>query len=351
MKKIVKVIFASFLSGLFFTPGSSCFAGNEDRAGQAGGQSLLVNPWARSNGWAGANSANSVGLEAMFLNVAGTAFTKKTEIMFAHNQYMVGSGTNINSFGFTQRVGETGVLGMGIVAMDFGNLMVTTVNMPEGGLGTFKPNYLNLGVSYAKEFSNSIYGGIALKVVSESTSDIGAQGVALDAGVKYVTGDNNKVKFGIALKNVGPRMSYKGDGLAFRGVVPSTGTNMTVEQRSESFDLPSLVNIGGSYDFLFDEKNRLTVAGNFTSNSFTKDQYSVGLEYGFRNMLLLRGGYVFENGISDDLNRSTAYTGPAGGFTFEVPLNDKGTTFSFDYAYRFTNPFNGSHVIGARINL
>lgn len=351
MKRILKVISISLFSGLFIIPVKQSFGGNEDRVGQAGGQSLLINPWARSNGWGGANTANSNGLESMFLNVAGTASTKKTEILFSHNSYLVGSGVNINAFGLTQRVGETGVLGLCFSSMDFGNLMVTTVASPEGGLGTFKPSYVNIGLSYAKEFSNSIYGGLALKIISESTSDIGAQGVALDAGVKYVTGEKDKIKFGIALKNVGPRMTYKGDGLSFRGVVPATGTNMTIEQRSSSFDLPSLVNIGGSYDFILDEKNKVTLAANFTSNSFTKDQYSLGLEYSFRTYFMVRGGYLYEKGITNADTRSTAYTGPAGGFTFEVPLNSTGTTFSLDYGYRTSNPFSGSHIIGARINL
>lgn len=351
MKKIYKAISVALLSGVVSLPFNEIFAGNEDRAGQAGGQSLLINPWARSNGWAGANSANAVGLEAMFLNVAGTAFTKKTELLFAHNSYLRGSGISINSLGFTQRVGETGVMGLSLSSMDFGNIPVTTVAAPEGGLGNFSPNYLNLGLSYAKEFSNSIYGGIALKVVSESTADIKAQGVAIDAGVKYVTGENDKIKFGIALKNVGPRMTYRGDGLSFRGVVPSTGTNMTLEQRSAAFEMPSLVNIGASYDFILDDKNKLTLAGNFTSNSFTRDQYALGLEYSFRTHFMVRGGYLYEDGIVNSLDRATAYSGPAGGFSFEIPMGKNGSTFSLDYAYKTSNPFDGSHVLGARINL
>ena len=328
----------------------SSFGGNEDRVGQAGGQSLLVNPWARSNGWAGANTANSNGLEAMFLNVAGTSSTKKTEILFSHNNYLQGSGVSVNAFGLTQRVGETGVLGLCFSSMDFGNLMITSIALPEGGLGTFKPSYINIGMSYAKEFSNSIYGGLALKIISESTSDIGAQGIAIDAGVKYVTGEKDKIKFGIALKNVGPRMTYKGDGLSFRGVVPATGTNLTIEHRSASFDLPSLLNIGASYDFLLSEKHKITLAGNFTSNSFTKDQYSLGLEYSLFTNFMVRCGYQHEKGYTSTA-RSSAYTGPAGGVTFEVPLNANGSTFSLDYGYRMSNPFSGSHVIGARINL
>ena len=58
-------------------------AGNEQRAGQAGASELLINPWTASSGWADAGMASIQGIEALFHNVAGTAFTKKTEIAFS----------------------------------------------------------------------------------------------------------------------------------------------------------------------------------------------------------------------------------------------------------------------------
>ena len=35
----------------------------------------------------------------------------------------------------------------------------------------------------------------------------------------------------------------------------------------------------------------------------------------------------------------------------ELPMGRSGTTFGLDYSYRHTDPFQGSHSIGARINL
>src|SRR5258706_8728492 len=87
-------------------------AGNNDRVGQAGATELLINPWARSSGLAGANSGSIRGLESMFLNVAGNPFTKRTEILFPHAAYFKGSGITINSLVFTQNVGESGVRGI-----------------------------------------------------------------------------------------------------------------------------------------------------------------------------------------------------------------------------------------------
>ena len=48
------------------------------------------------------------------------------------------------------------------------------------------------------------------------------------------------MKFGITLKNVGPTMSFKGDGLALQVMYPS-GDFATLEQRSATFEMPSLL--------------------------------------------------------------------------------------------------------------
>ena len=332
---------------------SSLFSGNQDRAGQAGASELLIDPWARSSGWGNANTACVNGLESIYLNVAGTAFTNKTELIFSRTNWLEGSGVSINNFGLSQRISKTGVLSFSVMSMSFGEIQITTVDLPEGGLGTFKPDLTNIGVSYAKAFSNSIYGGITFKIISESISDASAQGVAIDAGIQYVTGEKENIKFGITLKNWGPTLKFHGDGLSFRDAMPNNSANQfTVEERSAAFELPSLVNIGASYDFLIDKSNKLTAAANFTSNSFTKDQYIIGLEYKLKTFFMLRAGYTYENGITSSANRTTVYTGPCAGVTVEAPLSKgKGSSFGVDYSYRASNPFQGTHCIGVRINL
>ena len=335
-------------------PFSNAFAGNPQRAGQEGASELLINPWARTSGWGGANVAGVRGLEGIFSNVAGLAFTEKTELIFSQTQWLKYGDeavSNISAFGFSQKVGESGVLGFSVMSMDFGDIEITTVDLPDGGIGTYSPSFMNLSLSYAKIFSNSIYGGMTVKMISEQISNVGANGVALDAGIQYVTGSEDNFKFGIALKNVGPRMSFSGDGLSFRGIVGDADDyKMTVEQRSSELELPALLNIGLSYDVNF-LQHRVTGAGTFTSNSFQKDQYRLGGEYSYNEMFMLRLGYTYEDGIRTPSTRTTALRGPSAGFTVELPIGDNGSTFGLDYSYRHTDPFQGSHTIGARINL
>ena len=358
MKNILKAASLAILTAAISFP--TVYAGNDDRSGQSGANELLINPWGRTSGWANANTANVRGFESMGLNVAGLAFTKKTEMMFANTTWLKGTDIKMNAFGFSQKLGKDGgVLAVSIMSMNFGDIDITTTELPEGGIGKFSPRFMNMGIGFAKEFSNSIYGGVNVKIISESIADLKAQGVAFDAGIQYHTTIGAKakeqkiknVKFGISLRNVGPPLCFSGDGLSTRATLPITGTSLTVEQRSTKFELPALINIGGAYDhYLMEEKHRITGCMNFTSNSFIKDQFAFGLEYGYKSMFMGRVGYAYES--KKDGVKMTALSGPTAGFTVELPLNkEKGTAFGLDYGYRFTNPFAGCHTIGVKLTL
>jgi hypothetical protein len=321
-------------------------AGNPDRVGSAGASQLLINPWARSSGWGGSNIASVRGLESLYGNVAGLAFTEKTELIFSRSSWI--ADIPINSFGFSQRMSESSVLAVAISSISLADIMITTELLPDGGLGTYSISATNLNVGYSKSFSNSIYGGFVLKAIIEGTSDVTASGIALDAGIQYITGEQDHIKFGIALKNVGPTMVFDGDGISFRGFAPDGEYTMTLEQRTNAFELPSLLNIGLAYDVpVLPENHRLTTAGTFTSNSFQNDQFRFGLEYSFKELVTLRGGYVYENDLSDG---STDLTGPSAGFTVELPLSGE-TTFGVDYSLRAADHFGMLNTIGVRIDL
>lgn len=343
-------------------------AGNPDRSGQAGASELLINSWARSSGWGGVNTAGIRGLESMQINVAGLAYTPKTEVIFARTNWLVPTGVNINSFGFAQTLGEGGTIGLQVNNLSFGEIERTTVENPDGGIGTFSPQFLNLGLGYAKRFSNTISGGMVFRVINEAIEDVRATGVALDAGVQYVTSSKpglknikrDDIKFGISVRNVGPNMKYSGDGLSVKGRILGNSYDNTLENRVADFNLPSQVNIGASYDIRLDKdtntyNHRLTIAANFVSNSFSQNQFVLGGEFGFKNFLMFRAAYVMEKGILKELGpggRQTALTGFCGGFSIDIPLSKKNAnTFGFDYSYRSTNPFKGIHSFGVRLNL
>ncbi|MFT4777970.1 MAG: hypothetical protein ACJAU0_000239 [Flavobacteriales bacterium] len=336
---------------LFTAVPLAVLAGNPDRAGSAGASHLLINPWARGSGMSNSNMASVRGIEATWQNVAGLAFVDRTELTFTNTQYFVGTGISINSLGFAQKVGESGVLGISVMAMNFGDIDITTEDLPEGGVGSFSPSLANIGVSFAKAFSNSIFGGITMKVVSESITNVKAQGIAFDAGIRYISGDNDQLKFGISLRNVGPAMRYSGDGLAITSTIQNSTSTLTTNQRSDLYELPSQLNIGVAYDFLLSEDMQLTANGQFISNSFSLDQYAFGGELDWKQKVIIRAGYQWETGLGNEDDVATAVTGLAAGLSIQVPTGSSGSVIGLDYAYKTTNPFGGIHSIGVHLSL
>ena len=329
------------------------FAGNPDRQGEAGAAQLLLNPYAKSAGLHSMTTSMVSGAEAMRINIAGLSRITQTEVNLSYGSYLSGTDIGLVAGGIAQKIGKSGAIGISLMSVDFGDIRLTTTDQPEGNGNTFSPSFFNLGFGYAHTFENKVSVGILFRGVSESITDVSAFGFALDAGVQYVTGAQDNFKFGISLRNIGSRMQYGGEGLATQGPSPNGDAyELTFSQRSADFELPSMLNIGLSYDFLIGASHRLTALGNFTSNSFSQDQVGGGLEYSLNDLFMLRAGYRYEFGSEDEVE-APIYTGLSAGASVSMPLSKENpnTRLSIDYAYRDTKIWDGTHNIGIRISL
>jgi len=394
MKKTYKSLLICIMLG-FFAMAFTAMAGNRDRSGQSGAQHLLIDPWARSSGWASCGVAETRGLESVFSNIAGLAFSKRTEIAYTRTQYFSGSngGININAVGIAQGLSaknketgrkiDLGTLAVSVFAMGFGDIEETTVEQPDGNASVFSPKLNYIGVHYAKSFNRYIHGGISLKLVNENISSLRANGAAIDIGVQYLSGAYDNFKIGVALRNFGLPMNYKGDGISKKVVTQGTNFISTANERAADYELPTLLTIGASYDFLFfseeyqmmskqdrkeegltraDAVHRITIAGAFIANTYSRDNFALGIEYGFMQYLQIRAGYLIESFSMKTIegkkklyvNPESIYLGPSAGVSVGIPLAKKGKgnqTLLFDYAYRFTNLWKGNHYIGVRLCL
>jgi len=339
------------------------FAGNPDRQGEAGAYELLMNPWARSAGLSAMTASNVTGVEAMRINIAGLSRINKTEINIGHTDYLSATNTKLNAFGLAQKVGKTGTLGLSLMSIDFGELRVTTTDQPDGTGATFEPTFFNIGLGYSYMFENKIAVGILFRVVSESNAEITGMGLGIDAGVQYVTGENDNFKFGIALRNIGTKMRFSGQGLSVRLDPDDIGPNdgIVLKQDAATFELPSLLNIGISNDFYLGKAresdvvsaHRLTLLAAFTANSFSRDQIGGGLEYSFKERFMLRAGYKIEVGQEDNVDINNVYSGLSAGASFALPISKKNrdNQLIISYAYRATDVFDGTHNFGVSIAL
>jgi hypothetical protein len=343
------------------------FAGNPERQGQAGAAQLTINGWARSSGLGYAAGGLITGVESMYMNVGGLdRMQNRTELVFARTEWLMGSGIGINNLGFAVKLGEDGDAGtLGVQVMQFGiaPIEITTVENPYGGIGTYRVNMTNIGLSYGKSFSNSISAGITARLVTEGIPDASASGIALDAGVQYTTTlipsvgslKRNDFKFGVSVKNIGPDLSFSGDGLSYKALVQNGTYDKTMQVKTDVVKLPAFLNIGASYDIRLDRvkdlyDNRLTVGVGFTNHSFSANQTTLSLEYAYKDMLSVRGGFAYQEGIFTQDTRTSAFTGPFAGLSYDWNIDDENVV-SLDYSYRATNPFSGVHSFGIRIGL
>lgn len=330
------------------------FAGNPDRQGQAGAAQLLINPWARSAGLHGMTVATASGVESMHINPAGGARIQSMELALSHTRYWAGADMNITSFGFSKHVGKGGAFTVGIMSFNAGDLEETKTELGGATGATFSPNIFNIGAGYSYKFANKISVGTTVHLISESIAQVRSSGFSIDAGVQYVAGKNDNFKFGLALRNIGGAMKFDGQGLAFQSPNKESQTTyeITEQHRTQKFEIPSTLSIGASYDILLGAKNRISLVGQFTSNSFSRDNIGGGLELKLLDMFTLRGGYRYEVGIKSNSTDKPVMTGICGGFSAQVPLrkDNKGNALGIDYAYQTTNPWGGNHSLGLRVS-
>jgi hypothetical protein len=334
------------------------------RAGQEGAGQLLLNNYAASSGLNGINIGSVDGIESSAVNPAGLAYTPKTEINANFGNLWMGTGIKTGAFGFAQAMGEEGsggVLGLSINSINLGDITRTTTSQPDGTLGTFKPNVTNMAVSYAKKFTDRISVGASLRIVNEGTPEISASGASFDAGVQYRS--ENNLKLGLALRNVGSSMKYAGDGLSGRTNFNSSGQYQTsVQIPAEKFELPTMLSMGGSYDVAIGENQKIVPSFAFISNAFYFNQLGLGLEYHYKQVVILRAAYLYEKGIFGKvgIDRFNIYTGPSAGASFQIPfktgkVDDAGearfSKLGLDVSYRPSNPFNGTLNLGLRLSL
>lgn len=355
MKRIL-IIFLSIIS-------LNTYAGNPDRIGENGAYELLINGWPRSTGFWDMYAARVTGIEAMRLNPAGLAHLNKMEAAVAHSLWFHGSQTQVTQAGFAGNIGGNNVIGFELQSLNVGDLDRTTVGQPDpdNGLGTFKPRFINVGLTYSRMFSNRIYGGATVRLITENVGNVRALGFSIDLGLQYILGKKENLRFGVALRNWGTPMKYQGDGFTFRGE-PQSGADYegTRSEVPNKVDLPIQLNISASYDFWLGPEyvcnaaynlHRLTLSAQFTSNSFGKDHFGGGVEYAFKEMFMARVGYRHEKGMYNPDTRTNAYTGFAGGVSVNVPFKQNGPSLGIDYSYRTSNPFGGTHSIGLRFGL
>jgi opacity protein-like surface antigen len=280
-------------------------------------QFLEIGVGARASAMGEAYTALTDDAASAFWNPAGLAQVEQRNIHFAYNSWP--AEISIGGLSFAMNLEGIGTFGLNAVYLSTDDMAVTTLRDPEGTSGqTFSISNYAVGLSYARFMTERLSVGVTAKVVSEEYYGYGYTAFALDLGTQYKTGFRG-LNIGMSILHFGPEVQFDGEYIDY-----SDPKSVGVDKKKsfETYSLPINFRLGISIDVLEDPNNHLIAAADMIHPNNNLEQYNTGLEYGFRQLFFLRGGYKFntdEAGLT--LGLGVKYT-----FLENLDLN-------LDYAY------------------
>lgn len=247
MKKIVFVICV-----LFF--GISMYSQNE-RVITTGVPFLLITADARAAGMGDNGVASSPDAFSQQYNPAKYAFSlKKQGFTASYTPYLTDlvNDISLGQINYFNRISERSAFATSLRYFSLGEIELRETADDPGRI--VKPNELALDLSYSLHLSEKFAMGIGgryirsnLKVADANTDASAANSFAVDVAGFYQSEEiafsefNGRYRLGFNFQNMGPKISYDGD-----------------QERSSNF-LPSNLRLGGGFDFIFDDYNKVAL--------------------------------------------------------------------------------------------
>lgn len=350
------------VAALSLTPGGALLAQAGDQEPPRGGTTITPRPtnpptrqgtrganflqnWigARGSAMAGAVGSLVEGPTAMYWNPAGIASTEALSVAASRHDLYTDLDIAQNFIGVTLPT-LGGVLGASFNSLNSGEMDRTSEDAPLGSPITgrsFEWNSMAIGLSYARRLTDRLDVGVTGKYVTEGITDANVSWLAVDVGTQFRTGIHG-FTIGGSIANLGPSSQADGS-LIKKNVLPDSNTvvNQFTRLRYTTIetDLPTLFRFSIGSDVLgraesllgqrLGPQHSLMADLSFSDAIDTDIQFAGGVEYGFRNMVFVRGGKRFYND-DRDAERSAQY-GLSGGLGVRLPFANR--NFRFDYAY------------------
>jgi hypothetical protein len=274
-----------------------------EKVGTTSFQFLKVMTSARYTAMGEAASAIAFNSQAVFFNPAGLSYIKNIDVAVDYLDWFL--DISHASFAAAYTVPGLGTFGFQGMVTDVGEIRVTSVDalgfVGDKYLGytgeVIKPMAMVFGVSYARTLTEKFSFGITAKYAYEDL-DVKATGnIMFDGGLIYDTGFRS-LKLAATIRNFGPDVKYFDEELISR-YDAENDTSYSQKYTGKQYPLPQTFTIGisgylisSNESLMMDSENQsLLVAFDLVQPRDFDQQYNIGLEYGFKNILFLRGGY------------------------------------------------------------
>ena len=290
-------------------------------------------------GQAYVSTANEV--SALYWNPAGITNLETNQATFHYTDWFV--DTRLNYAAAVIKINNMYIGGQ-LYMFDGGQMDVTTVLYPDGTGEEYSVSDISLGLSYGQKLTNTFSIGGSVKFLRSSIWRMDASTLALDLGFQYQTPLEN-LDMGFSISNFGGEMKMEGDNTARRiDLDPNASGNndaLLAHLKLKSWDLPLIFRIGLNYEFLANMADHSFIVSSDAVYPNSNNNYiNVGGEYGFQDLVFLRGGYSYLF-LDDDYGTGHIR------FGFGVKVADR---IIADYSFSDRSTLGGVHMIGASVN-
>jgi hypothetical protein len=340
VKKII------LLSGLLLaaTPAPGQSGGDVSKVGTTAAPFLEIPVGARAIGMGGAFVGTSDDVTALYWNPAGVARLNRSEAMFTHIEWI--ADMKFDYAGVALSLEEFGWIGLSFTSLSMGDMLVRTVDQPEGTGEFFDAGSFAAAIHYARNLTDKFSIGFTAKYISERIWNMHAGAFAIDVGTLFVTNFLNGMRIGATVSNFGTEMKLEGrDARTFHPVDPTnTGGNDRIPQNIEmnSWHLPLNFQFGVAVDAIKTDNHLLTLAVDALHPTDNYESLNVGAEYSFQRMFFLRGGYqsLFLTDAEGGLSLGTGILAPLFGETMNARV---------DYAYSDFGRLEAVHSLAVSV--
>lgn len=268
------------------------YRGNVSNVATTSASFLEIGVGARAIAMGGAFVANANDASALYWNPGGLGNLTRTEIIFVHTEWL--ADINYDFAGAVIPLGRIGTVGASITTLNMSDMMVRTVDQPEGTGEYFGVSNLGLMLSYGFSLTDRFSIGFSAKYIQEKIWKETAQSFAIDIGTIFRTGLNN-MRIGAALTNFGSDMQMNGeDLLVFHDPDPyQMGNNEQIfaELKTDKWPLPLNFQAGVAMEIFDNHPHRLTVSLDAMHPINNNESVHAGMEYALREQFMIRAGY------------------------------------------------------------
>ncbi|MEI6091465.1 MAG: PorV/PorQ family protein [bacterium] len=290
----VLILSASLLYAVENASSGSTKGGDLTKVGATGAQFLKIDVGARGAAMAGAYGSVTNDLTSIYWNCAGLADVSSVSADFSYTQWFANFSHNF--VGVAIPISDGYTVALSYTGFGANNIKVTTVEKPEGTGATYNINDMSAAATFSGYLTKQFSFGVTAKYISNSFASVASSGLAFDIGTMYDT-ELYGVKLGFAIQNLGLEQKYQGQDLRtmtkmYQGFSASP---IDAEYMSYTFDVPLMFRASISSEIINSDGNYLLVAGDFLTASDSKEQFMLGAEYTWNDLLSLRAGYRFNH--------------------------------------------------------